>query len=283
VLFIFPGAGGSMSALNALKARLEQTAVTRIVDYRDGGDVMSSNYDIEKLIRQVTEEALSTPNRVWLLGYSLGGAIAAEVAHRLEVKQQEPDWIGIIDGRVPRRDDVWSRSIHRSSLKDWFGKGISRFSGAEHVGSLETWARECASAVSSGLIRREHYKGIRALYAAARCLGLERLSRRIFASAAAAQHYRQFQPFPLSRIRQTVWLFTSDDPIYDRVKIPDLGWASLCDALHIHSLEGGHFSVLQPPFVDALISAILASTSASGAGHDVIIERSNPPGLASRA
>ncbi len=157
-----------------------------------------------------------------LAGWSIGGAIAWEMARQLTQDGREVSLLALIDSLAPgvlADDEEIPEDLDDEELSAAVAADLGGIAGPKI--DLE-----------SGQARR-----LLAVYRA---------------NVAAVRCYR---PAPLSTVGQVALLRAGERP-GGRVPPPDLGWSALAPDLQIRELPGDHYSLLRAPEVDRLAAAL---------------------------
>ena len=197
-------------------------------------------YRLDELARAYRSE-LDLARPALLVGWSLGGVIAAELAHQIVAAGGTVAFLGIIDARAPV-PEMRARPTDRDTLARFF---------------VRQWALE-----------REHEpppppaaSDAATLLATLRAAGLadeladeadleHRLVRYLALTRAFFLHHVQ-QPIPVP-----VQLFDAQEAHPSHPKPHTLGWEDHAPRVDKHPVPGTHFTALRPRHVPALARAI---------------------------
>ena len=119
VLFLLPGSLGYGASLAALAAAMREMAQVVPVRYPDLGKMLQGQDSVRDMAAAALEQIDCVQPRgpVRLLGHSLGGAVAFEVATRLFASGRSVKFFGILDtSLMAERSSAWdtlSRTVHR--------------------------------------------------------------------------------------------------------------------------------------------------------------------------
>jgi len=119
VLFLLPGSLGYGASLSALAASMREMAHIVPIRYPDLGKMLQGQDSVRDMAAAALEQINSVQPRgpIRLLGHSLGGAVAFEVATRLFASGRSVKFFGILDtSLMGERSSAWdtlSRTVHR--------------------------------------------------------------------------------------------------------------------------------------------------------------------------
>ncbi|WP_166308004.1 thioesterase II family protein [Bradyrhizobium sp. 2S1] len=118
LLICFPHAGGGASAFRAWPFLLDDDTEVAIAQYPGREDRFGEPRveDMDTLLAQLLTEALPHVARrpFYLLGHSMGGAVAHELAMRLTARGAEPRRL-VVSGRQPPSHHPLDSTIHQGS------------------------------------------------------------------------------------------------------------------------------------------------------------------------
>lgn len=172
-----------------------------------------------------------------LLGWSLGGVIAAEMSRVIAERGSTVRFLGVIDSRAPQ-PEMRQRPADRDTLSRAFlqNAALSR--------ELEPPAPLASSRVSDLQT---------ALLALGDIANDEEVERRlqIFMGLVRGLYRHVAQPVPV-----TLHLFESAEAHPSHPRPPTLGWEALAPRLERRVVAGTHFSLLAPQRIAALAATI---------------------------
>ena len=119
VLFLLPGSLGYGASLSALAAAMREMAHIVPIRYPDLGKMLQGQDSVRDMAAAALEQINCVQPRgpIRLLGHSLGGAVAFEVATRLFASGRSVKFFGILDtSLMGERSSAWdtlSRTVHR--------------------------------------------------------------------------------------------------------------------------------------------------------------------------
>ncbi|WP_342731470.1 thioesterase domain-containing protein [Bradyrhizobium sp. B117] len=119
VLFLLPGSLGYGASLAALAASIREMAHVVPIRYPELGKILQGQDSVCDMAAAALEQISRVQPRgsVRLLGHSLGGAVAFEVATRLVASGRSVTFFGILDtSLMGERSSAWetlSRTVHR--------------------------------------------------------------------------------------------------------------------------------------------------------------------------
>jgi thioesterase domain-containing protein/NRPS condensation-like uncharacterized protein len=188
----------------------------------------------------------------YFLGYSFGGMVALEIAHRLRALGEQVELLGMLDSR--QRDSI-SLTQRHDPVRVQLNRRIGRFLG--NISNLSL--REMASYLWEKLYTRT----LRRVYVVAAAMGFRSVPSFIKStddiSYVAAMNY---QPRPWCG--QVTLFRTSVQP--DPRLPQDLGWTPLAEGgVEVYELPGDHDLVFREPNIRVMAAQLRAR-----------LERSNP-------
>jgi thioesterase domain-containing protein len=181
----------------------------------------------------------------YFLGYSFGGTIALEIAHRLHALGEKVELLGLLDSR--QRDCMFVAQ-RQDSMRTRLDRRIARFLG--NFGSLSV--RQKVAYLNEKLVTRI----LRWIYKAAFALGFRSVPSFMKStddiSWVAAMNY-EARPWlgPVSLFRTAI----QPDP-----RLPmDLGWTPLAKGgVEVYELPGDHDLIFREPNIQVLATQIRA-------------------------
>jgi thioesterase domain-containing protein len=190
-----------------------------------------------------------------LLGYSMGGVMAVEVARRLRGLGRAVCFIGVIDNDPPGPPPLsWASPLRlcrflcnlwgwaANSWKEYGLAGLTRHGWRK----LSVMMRAAGGEVAD----------LNAVVDASR---LSEKSRQIWSALYRANLEHRMGPYegPVDVFRASVQpLFGNHDP--------DLGWSGVASAVRVHEVRGNHATVLQEPHLSQLATAISGALARVG-------------------
>ncbi len=246
LFMIHDGAGDSMYA-PTLAAALDLDMATYALpspnDPREiPGDIPSI---AARLLRMVRAVRPTGPYR--LVGHCFGGVIAYEIARQLLESGETVLFLGLLDSahRSIASLAPSSRSLDRIDVK-----GVLR-QIEDHFGEHSTQMREARQLAASAGTWREMLERARKrdlLPPRYRDADLGEIERDIAVRNAYLKAWLDYRPAPIGL---RVHLYVASE---EHHPAPDLGWSDAIGGRHlaIERVGGDHFSMLQPPHVQAL-------------------------------
>ncbi len=253
LVFLLPGSVGYGPSLAMFGAELDDVVRVASIRYPDLGSMLRGRGSVvamaEAAVRQI---ALVQPDGdVRLLGYSLGGGVAFEVASRLIAAGRSVKFFGVLDTSVDSHAGLYRETIartiqrirsHRVTVYRMFcravAKGIARFSWEVRFAALldRNWR---------GRLAGTHFM---------LKLELEEVLR-----MRAFGDWRD-EPKPKPKLPIAATLFRCNRTGAS----PDLGWRALFEELEIVPIAGGHLDLMIEPSLAwnrPLIAGALAASS----------------------
>ena len=176
---------------------------------------------------------------VLLLGWSLGGSIAAELSRTIVTRGGEVRFLGLLDSRASQ-PEMRKRPTDRDALARFY---------LQHAALIRerTPVDPPATTASSELLAALRTIGVDDLGSEAE---LERRLTTFMGLIRAFYHHEQ-RPVPV-----TIQLFESADAHPSHPRPPTLGWDDLAPRIERHQVAGTHFTLMAPRHVEALAKTI---------------------------
>jgi amino acid adenylation domain-containing protein len=252
LVFLLPGIQSDDPALVRFRAAFGDSVRFKILDYPGWRQTVVSEATFDTIVEAVHATICAEPDcEIYrLAGYSFGGIVAFEVAHRLLASGRRVGFLGLLD---TRRWDL----THPGSVGH-----LDAF-----LGEPRRLPVEMAKAAMAALLRRRNFMP---LSMAERLLMLHptRLAfwfKRQLTRELRYQALRQWKPVPLD-VPTTLFLSDAQWP----GEPEDYGWDEMCRPLTKIRIGGDHGSIIQPPHRDSLCSgflrALVPETSGSQLG-----------------
>lgn len=206
-----------------------------------------------------------------LAGWSMGGAVAFEMAQQLRRNGERPALLALVDTHLPSAD--WIDSNARSLL---LTMALDLGIGLEALD--QDW-----------LQRAELAPGLHYVLDLAVRTGIlpdrieeDEFTRRL---GILQHHLRVFRRYRPQRYEEALIVFKAAQKIGEGEHLAeDLGWRHVADAVELHELPGHHFSVLREPhvrvlashlrhrlFADAVAPSTLTTTCLTNACADILL------------
>jgi amino acid adenylation domain-containing protein len=239
LVFLLPGIQSDDPALVRFRAAFGDSVRFKILDYPGWRQTVVSEATFDTIVEAVHATICAEPDceTYRLAGYSFGGIVAFEVAHRLLASGRRVGFLGLLD---TRRWDL----THPGSVGH-----LDAF-----IGEPRRLPVEMAKAAMAALLRRRNFVP---LSVAERLLMLHptRLAfwfKRQLTRELRYQALRQWKPVPLD-VPTTLFLSDAQWP----GEPEDYGWDEMCRPLTKIRIGGDHGSIIQPPHRDSLCSGFL--------------------------
>ena len=195
----------------------------------------SGTYTLAELARRYRDELdLAAPPL--LLGWALGGVVAAELSRVIAETGASVPFLGLLDSRAPQ-PEMRRRPMDRAS----FAKAFIHNAAMTREKTPPALAGSEPAQLAAAL--RELGDDVSEADAGRRFSIFEALGRAFY------QHEQLAVPV-------TVNLFEATDAHPSHPKPPTLGWEPLAPAVVHHAIVGTHFTLLGPAHVPALAKAI---------------------------
>lgn len=246
LVFLMPPAYGDLPALAEFRAALSTRVRFDVVQYPSLREMVDRGAGFDLLI----DAAVSRVNAICgdqpclLAGYSFGGLVAFETARRLINSGRRVDFLALIDTRLER-----SPKEEASFLAKTVAYVRRNWSRPDKLYRDGVWLMLSLLVRHSplGLLRR-----------------IDDFTKMMQGSIAVAIRIEIFTLLRAHAIRRWIFkplavpttLFRSDDAPSSG---PDLGWRALCSQLAIRPIHGGHRSLFEPQYRDALCSQFVSS------------------------
>jgi thioesterase domain-containing protein len=176
-----------------------------------------------------------------LLGWSIGGVIAAEMSRTLAARGSTVSFLGILDSRAPQ-PEMRQRPTDRDTLARSFLHHIALTREQPPLGAPPPSSQPAdLLAALRGLGAGDEFTGE---------AEVERRLQRYMALVKALFHHVQ-HPVPLK-----LHLFESADAHPSHPRPPTLGWDDLAPSIERHIVAGTHFTLLAPHRAAALARTI---------------------------
>jgi amino acid adenylation domain-containing protein len=241
LIWIHPAGGGVFCYLELLRHLPGWRSYGFMARGLDGPEPPLTSVDEMAALYLRELRALQPDGPYRLVGWSMGGLVAFEMARRLSEQGAEVTFLGLLDARVPT-SGATPAAFDESALLQGFAQdlglsreSLDRASGAGEAGSDDFLYRLLGEACDAGLVPPD--------------FGLVEARRRfeIFRVHAAAGALYRPRTYPGS-----VTLFRATDmPSDDRG--PDLGWGEVaCGGVIVHDVPGTHFTLVRGPHARTL-------------------------------
>ena len=240
-VFFFPGAFGADFASNAFMRLLGDAFQTVLLDYRASGAELLGPVDREEVFRAIdTHIARGVPERLWMVGYSMGARIAAEAARRLIERGISVEYVVLIDGPS---DSLIAERVAK-------GKGgAPRPPMAKRVAAAGGWfgfaTARVASSVSHRMVTASQFARLHAVVAALPRWRLKAAADEMVRVALSRTRVKAFKNILAAPLPMPATLFVSSAAYSKSRTSPDLGWGPWCGALDVIELEGDHHDIIE--------------------------------------
>jgi thioesterase domain-containing protein len=258
-LYLVHGGGGHVLVFTKLARRLPDTQPVFAFQAKGLDGKTRPFNSVEEIAAHYVEALLShQPEGPYqLAGYSMGGAVAFEMAQQLTARGHEVTFVGIIDTPAQHPALKWVRLVTKLTAR---------------ILSLPP-EREQMMFIKN---RHRYWVGLRQMLANR----LHRLTRKETSQkarvAAVAQedvrvqkitmiNNRAYYCYVPTRYPGTVTLFKSSEgyrDIYRDTQDPLMGWQRVSQKVEVHSLTGNHNQIVDEPHVQALADAFVTALAA---------------------
>jgi fengycin family lipopeptide synthetase E len=250
-ILLFPGIWSADVWTEQFAARLRHFADVEVIDYRSGGDEFRGEMSTDALFTHIQSliRVKGSGQPLWILGHSLGAAVAYAMACRFAEIGVSVPILGLIDGdSVTEGRNILSA---RSSISVWARRQV------QHVDEAKFWSRAVSGVCTRVAVILCRYRKYWLLRAWLRILEGDtqwtawRASTRLLRLAQFGRLVTK--PYP-----GRVILFCSGDPRFQSVRPPDLGWSNWCPNLEIFTVGGSHVRILSDRDNAALLNHLRA-------------------------
>lgn len=260
-LYLVHGGGGHILVFTKLARRLPDTQPVYAFQAKGLDGKTRPFPSVEEMAAHYVEALLAhQPEGPYQLGgYSMGGAVAFEMARQLTARGHEVAFVGIID--TPAQHPVlrWVRLATKLTAR------ILRFPPE----------REQMLFIKN---RHRFWVGFRQMIANQKNRLTQKVNRYNGKTAVPAQEQEDIRVQKITMINNrayfcyvparypgTVTLFKSSDgyrDIYRDTKDPLMGWQRVAQTVDVHLLPGNHNQIVDEPHVQALADAFVKSLAA---------------------
>jgi amino acid adenylation domain-containing protein len=255
LLFLFPGMFGADMQMTGFAHKIDPRFAAVVVDYHWGGDDFAGTFRANALFETVAAiAARNRPRRVFLLGFSYGGKLAAEAARRLIEAGTPVDGVIVLDG--VREDRHLRREL--DARKGLLLTDRVRRGAAEHGGLVSYVGGRLARRVAVRLVSRGHYRALGRWMAMLAHPRLRRLNEQAHRAVAAHARLAAFAGMPDKKAATRLLLILSSEARYAPEIYPHLGWDGYFDTVEATRFETAHLEFLNDGRVEQLIAALSA-------------------------
>ncbi len=242
-VFLFPGLGGDEPRLAQFRAALQDRIRFVVITYLDWADMVrrGRRFDalVEVAVSQIT--AAQPGGRLLLAGYSFGGDVAFAAARRLVTLGRSVSFLGILDTDAEKLADD-AAAERAASMRDQ-GRNLRQDMAHDrwHAGAGVVLSKCARDVVGLERLLR-HSRLWRPLLPTRTAFTFDRRTRLVLQLLARRQWYRAGGHGSLA---VPTALFRTDAHAADAT--PDLGWGARSSDLTVVSVNGNHWTMLDPP------------------------------------
>jgi acyl-CoA synthetase (AMP-forming)/AMP-acid ligase II/thioesterase domain-containing protein len=250
-IVLFTGWGGNNVNISEFYRLLSKRFRVMAIHIRLGGDALVGEFDADRYFAAAISEIHRTGphRRLWLMGYSFGGRLAAETARLLLASGTAVEAVINLDG--PRGGSLELFPAGQPNRSKGFRVRLR--SGLAANGGVGRYLLNLVAVrVAPFAVRHRAYWMLRPLLALVRRRGSALSQILLFRAGMELNPQGRFGDLPAGALHTALWLFvTDDDP--DR---PDRGWGGWCEELHKISVGGTHLTMLSPPTVGVVVNEL---------------------------
>ena len=255
-LYLVHGGGGHVLVFTKLARRLPDTQPVFAFQAKGLDGKIRPLATVEEMAAHYVEALLEhQPNGPYqLAGYSMGGAVAFEMAQQLTDRGHQVSFVGIIDTPAQHPNLKWVRLMTKLTARL-----LSLPPEKEQLLFIKN--------------RHRYWVGLRQMLANQKNRYLPKVGRKTAKAMPAAQEQedarvqkitlinnRAYFCYVPSRYPGQVTLFKSTDgyrDVYRDTKDPLMGWQRVTTGVDVHLLPGNHNQIVDEPFVQHLAEAFL--------------------------
>lgn len=256
-LYLVHGGGGHVLVFTKLARYLPEDQPVYAFQAQGLDGKTRPLHSVEEMAAQYVEALLEhQPNGPYQLGgYSMGGAVAFEMAQQLQMRGHQVDFVGIIDTPAQHPRLKWVRLVTKLTARllslppekeqMLFIKNRHRF----WVGFRQILTNQ-KNRFSRKTGRPAPQRGVNQA---------EQEDYRV--QKITANNNRAYFCYVPTTYPGPVTLFKSTHgyrDIYRDTKDPLMGWQHVTTGVNVHLLEGNHNQIMDEPYVEALASAFIA-------------------------
>ncbi len=251
VIAFFPGMWGDDVGTSDFCRLLAQRFALIAIDPRLGGNAVAGDYDADRYFSAAmdTLRGRCPPKRLWLVGYSFGGKLAAEAARRLVAAGADVEALIVLDGATGAASRRWIEAKQKRTLGRRLRSGY-----AEHGGGTRHLLNAILVRTTPLVVRSRSRLALRALLFSLQ-FASRPTGRAVRRAIIALKRRKAFGDLPAGNVPTTLRLFISDDPRHDPAW-PDLGWATRCAKLSSIRVGGTHRTMLMPPVRNLIVAEL---------------------------
>lgn len=254
MIVFFPGMWGDDVNTSDFYRVLARHFRVMAIDPRVGGDALSGDYDATRYFAAVinTIRRAGPHRRLWMMGYSFGGKLAAETARRLLASGTPVEAVIVLDGevRVSSRRRNAAKQARQRRLIPRLRSGL-----ADHGGIARYLLNGIAVRVASIALRHRASRIARALLGFVRRFGSAETFRLVSRTAIAQIRRQAFGVLPAGPVPMSIWLLITNDHQHDPSR-PELSWDGRCKAVNRISVGGTHLTMLASPTRDVVAAEL---------------------------
>jgi acyl-coenzyme A synthetase/AMP-(fatty) acid ligase/thioesterase domain-containing protein len=262
LIVLFPGIWGDDVSTSDFYYHLSQRFRVMAIEPRLGGDALTGDYEAGRYFAAAIAaiRSVGPPRRLWLVGHSYGGKLAAETARRLLASGTGVEAVIVLDTEL-------GVSLRRLNAPEERRRGLGvrlRSGPVAHGGVGRYLLNAVVVRVVPFVVRCRANRVLRSLVALVVRFGSAETYHLVSRSVIKLTRHRAFGDLPAGALPMALWLFVADDT-RTYASQPDLGWSDRCQEVHKVSVGGTHRTMLSPPTRDIVIAELARIDVASRA------------------
>jgi thioesterase domain-containing protein len=232
LVFFFPSAEGDDPAYVRFRASLDGQVQFRVIEYPPWREFIDKGAGLDVVVEATVAQLLTQPvsSGYFLAGYSFGGFVAWDAAHRLRRLGRPIDFLGLIDTRRheqvrgPETREGWAARKWRE-LRERPGETVSK----------ALWRL-----IYPRVLRTCPRPLLRGFGSLAARTPLTAEFGKLMLIRARMETIRQWSPKSLD---VPTYLFRTDE---FNPEAMDFGWGALCERLEVVPVGASHLSLFEP-------------------------------------
>jgi thioesterase domain-containing protein len=250
LVFFMPSAEGDDPAYVRFRASLAGQVRFRVIEYPPWRAMIDKGAGFDVIVEAAVAQLLAEPSAGYFLaGYSFGGFVAYDAAHRLRQLGRPVDFLGLIDTR--RHEQVRGPETREG----W----IARKWREVRQRPQDTISRALWRVVYPRVLRTCPRPVLRELGSLA---ASNRLTARFGRHLLIRTRMETMGQWTPQRLDAPTYLFRTDE---FSPQAMDFGWGALCERLEVVPVGASHLSLFEPANLERLSRAFSKSVRAAAA------------------